>query len=114
VGTREELLEHLWRQVINRNLDPAGLHFLIAQSKRRPDEPFADTGTIVERLLKLGASERDICMIQREAAYTAVFATLYALGDPGVDGGDVFMLHEMLLIADPSGRDGRPGSEDAV
>ena len=44
----------------------------------------------------------------------AVFGTLYALDDPGVDNGDVFMLHEELLGADPSGLEGRPGSAGAA
>jgi hypothetical protein len=44
----------------------------------------------------------------------AVFQTLYALDDPGVDDDNVFMLHESLLTADPSGMEGRPGSADAV
>jgi hypothetical protein len=43
-----------------------------------------------------------------------VFATLYALDDPGVENGEVFMLHESLLTADPSGLEGRPGSGKAV
>jgi hypothetical protein len=32
------------------------------------------------------------------------------LDDPGVDGGNVFMLQESLLSADPSTKEGRPGS----
>jgi hypothetical protein len=113
VPTQTDLLEHLWREVINRKLDVAALHRMVAMSKRRPDDPFADTGAAIERLLSLGASARDIGLIQRHAAYEAVFQTLYALNDPGVDDGDVFMLHERLLTADPSGREGRPGSADA-
>ena len=114
MGTRAELLKHLWHEVINRQLDVAGLHRLVEESKRRPDDPFADVGPAIERLLSLGASERDICLVQRHSAYEAVFQTLYALRDPGVDDGSVFMLHESLLTADPSGREGRPGSADAV
>ena len=48
------------------------------------------------------------------SAYEAVFGTLYTINDPGVDNHDVFMLHEHILMADPSGMDGRPGSADAV
>jgi hypothetical protein len=114
VATQADLLEHLWREVINRRLDAAGLHRVVCASKRAPGDPFADTGPAIERLLSQGASERDICLIQRHAAYEAVFQTLYALDDPGVDDGDVFMLHESLLTADPSGLEGRPGSADAV
>lgn len=114
MGTQADLLEHLWRKVINRPLDVAGLERVIADSKRRPSEPFGDTGPALERLLALGASARDINLIMRDAAYEAVFQTLYAVGDPGVDDGNVFMLHESLLTADPSGLEGRPGSADAV
>jgi hypothetical protein len=32
------------------------------------------------------------------------------LDDPGIDDGDVIGLHESLLGADPSGKEGRPGS----
>jgi hypothetical protein len=35
----------------------------------------------------------------QSAAYEAVFGTLYALGDPGVDGGDVFGLYEDMATA---------------
>jgi hypothetical protein len=114
VTTQVGLLAHLWREVINSQLDASRLRDLVAESKRHPKAPFADTGPAVERLLALGASERDICLIRRDAAYGAVFNTLYSLGDPGVDGDDVFMLHESLLTADPSGMEGRPGSSDAV
>ncbi|MFC3715958.1 hypothetical protein ACFONC_07335 [Luteimonas soli] len=114
MATREELLEHLWRHVINVNLDQASLQDEIARSKRKPDAPFADTGPALERLLAAGVSPSDICLIRRESAYAAAFATLYALGDPGVDDDNVFMLFEELLTADPSGMEGRPGSAGAA
>jgi hypothetical protein len=53
---------------------------------------------------------RDLSLIARFAAYEAVFGTRYALSDPDVEDNDVEMLHESLLSADPSGREGRPGS----
>jgi len=38
-----------------------------------------------------------------------------SLSDPGVDDDtDVCVLYEELLMADPSGMEGRPGSADAV
>lgn len=114
MATREELLEHLWRLVINANLNPSTLADAILHHQKRPEEPFADAGEAIARLLELGASPRDLCLLRREAAYGAVFRTLYALGDPGVDGDDVFMLHEDLLGSDPSGLEGRPGSATAV
>ena len=114
MATREELLEHLWRHVINVNLDPTALQSEIARWHRKPDAPFADTGAALERLLAAGASTSDICLIRREAAYAATFGTLYAIGDPGVDDDNVFMLFEELLTSDTSGMEGRPGSAGAA
>src|SRR5580704_16181379 len=114
MGTRRTLLLHLWRNAINCNLDSSHLERVINLCATRPDAPFADTGVAAQRLLALGASLDDIGLLRRDAAYRAVFATLYALGDPGVDGNEVFMLHEELLTADPSGLEGRPGSAKAV
>ena len=114
MASREELVSHLWRSIINAHLDPAGLDRVIAHCKRRPNDPFADAGPAIERALAAGVSARDLCLIRRDAAYEAVFGTLYALGDPGVDDDDVFGLHEILLGADPSGMEGRPGSADAA
>lgn len=110
MSSRQALLQHLWNEVINPHLDPQGLARVIAHAKSRPDDPFADSGPALERLLALGADPHDIGLLLREAAYEAVFGTLYSLGDPGVEGNDVFMLHEDLLTADPSGMEGRPGS----
>ncbi|WP_242108915.1 hypothetical protein [Luteimonas aquatica] len=114
MATREELLSHLWRHVINVHLNPDALQAQIDHSRRRPDDPFADTGPALERLLAAGADPHDICLVQRDAAYAATFATLYAIGDPGVDNGNVLMLFEDLLSADPSGMEGRPGSAGAA
>ena len=49
-------------------------------------------------------------LIARFAAYETAFRVLYMLDDPGVDGPDSTMLFESLLSADPSGKEGRPGS----
>jgi hypothetical protein len=114
LASRTEFLRHLWRDVINAQLNQSALQQVVASAKRDPDAPFADTGAAIERLLALGASPRDICLLQRAAAYEAVFATLYSLGDPGVDDGGTLMLHEDLLTADPSGLEGRPGSASAI
>lgn len=114
MSSREEFLAHLWADVINIHLRPAGLTQVIAQARQRPDDPLADSGPALERLLALGADLRDICLLMRNTAYESVFSTLYALGDPGVDDNEVFMLHEDLLSADPSGMEGRPGSASWV
>lgn len=111
---RHALLEHLWTHAINANLCPETLSEAMARARSRPNGPFADSGPALERLIALGADPKDICLLMRDAAYNAVFTTLYAIGDPGVDGDDVFMLHEELLAADPSGLEGRPGSSDNI
>lgn len=97
--SRDALLEHLWQTVINPNADAEGLQRIVAHCAAHPDTPFAQTGPAIERALAAGVSPRDLCRIQHAAAYEAVFGTLYALGDPGVDGNDVLGLHEGLLTA---------------
>jgi hypothetical protein len=89
---------------------------IVEDCKQHPDKPFADVGAAIERILAAGAQRRDICLLLRYAAYGAAFDTLYQI-DPegaGVDCNDLVGLHELLLSADPSGMDGRPGSADAV
>ena len=111
--TREQLLAHLWNEVINPNLRTDGLHNILRECARHPDG-FGDTGAAIRRMLDAGVSPRDLGLFARATAYEAVFGALYALNDPGVDDDDVLMLHESLLGADPSGLEGRPGSAEAA
>ena len=97
--TREEFVEHLWQELINPLLRPSGLDNLIQNCRRDPEGAFADVGPIVERMLAAGISREDICRFQQFTAYEAVFQTLYAIGDPGVDGDDVFGLYEIMLTS---------------
>ena len=101
--TREELIEHLWREIINPLQDPSTLENIIANCRRQPDAAFAGVGPAIERALAAGVSADDLCLIQRSATYEAVFGTLYAIGDPGVDKDDVFGLYESLATS-PSAR----------
>lgn len=108
--SREELLRHLWTDIIDVLGREEGFDNLIANSARAPNAPFGDAGPALERILAAGASPRDLSIVMRCTAYEAVFGTLYALDDPGVaENESVLMLHEELLMADPSGREGRPG-----
>lgn len=112
---REKLLTHLWNEVININLRDASLDNVIANCKRDPTGPFGDTGAAIERILAAGASRRDLCLVMRCTAYEAAFGTLYSLSDPGSDpDDDAGTPYEELLMAEPSGTCGRPGSADAV
>lgn len=110
MATRKEFLKQIWDEVINPNVQEHWIDNVIRESERRPDSPFADVGPVLKGLLAAGVDRRDLSLIARYAAYEAVFGTLYALSDPGVDGNDIEGMHESLLSADPSGREGRPGS----
>jgi hypothetical protein len=115
MATREELLAHIWKEVINVNLREDAADNIVKNCARDPHGPFGDTGAAIERLLAAGASKRDLCLVLRHTAYEAVFGTLYALGDPGLDESEeAGSLYEDLLTADPSGMEGRPGSADPV
>ncbi|MCB1560275.1 MAG: hypothetical protein KDI75_04150 [Xanthomonadales bacterium] len=96
--------------MINVYLNPSSLQANVAEARRHPEGPFADAGFAVERLLASGVDPNDVCLAMRQAVYEATFSTLYALGDPGVDDDDVFMLFEELLTSDPSGLEGRTSS----
>jgi hypothetical protein len=96
MSTRDEFLRQVW------------IDNLIKTSEQRPNDPFADVGAILKRLLAARVTKEDLSSIARFAAYEASFGTLYLLEDPGVDNAT--MLHESLLSADPSGKEGRPGS----
>jgi hypothetical protein len=115
MATREELLDHLWKEVINVHLRDQALDNVINHCRRNPEGAFGDTGPAIERMLAAGVLRRDLRLVLRSAAYEAVFGTLYSLSDPGAaEDDDVSTLYEELLMADPSGMEGRPGSADAV
>ena len=94
MATREDLVEHLWQSLINPLGEPRALDNIIANCRRAPDMAFAEAGPIIERMLAAGIPQADIGLLMRSTAYEAVFGTLYAIGDPGVDGDDVFGLYE--------------------
>jgi hypothetical protein len=110
MASREEFLRQMWEEVINPTMQEHWIDNVIRESERSPGAPFADLGFALKRLVAAGADRRDLSLVARHAAYEGVFGTLYALSDPGVDENDVEMMHESLLSADPSGKEGRPGS----
>ena len=108
--TREEFLRQVWNDVINGPMRGAWIPNRIAAWKKEPDGAFADAGAALERITAKGVADRDLSLVLRAQIYEAVFSLLYMLNDPGVDGGNVFMLQDSLLSADPSTKEGRPGS----
>lgn len=108
MATREQLLAHLWQDVIDAVMRDDALDNIVKHCRRDPDGPFGDTGAAIERLLAAGASRADLRVLMRSTAYEAVFGTLYAFDDPGLDDDDIRALYQELLSADPSGSEGRP------
>jgi hypothetical protein len=109
MATQDEFLDLVWEQ-INSAMQEHWIENVIRESENDPKAPFADLGPVLKRLLDLGASRRDLSLLMRFAAYEAAFGLCYLLNDPGINDNDVEGLHESLLMADPSGLDGRPGS----
>jgi hypothetical protein len=66
--TRDELLDHLWREVIDGYLRDDALDNIIANCNRFPDSAFAETGPIIERLLAAGVSRCDLRLLLRATA----------------------------------------------
>lgn len=99
MATREELVEYLWTDLINPLQDPGTLDNIIQNCRRNPDGRFARVGPAIERMLAAGVSPQDLCLFQSATAYEAVFGTLYAICDPGVDDNDVFGLYESMGVS---------------
>jgi hypothetical protein len=106
--TREEFLRAVWDQAIDSWARGAWVDAMAAEAQACPGGSFADARRAVSRLLAAGADRGDLAAVARAVAYETAFSLLYMLDDPGVEGGEVFMLHESLLSADPSRREGRP------
>lgn len=109
--TRSEFLRLVWHEIINAPLRSEWIGNTILTSERDSGAPFADVGAELKRLRMTGASDWDIGLVARLAAYEAVFGVLYKLEDPGIE--DATMLFEELLTADPTGLEGRPSGRQA-
>src|SRR5262245_15070992 len=114
MATREEFLRHLWTEKINPVFRDSALDNIVSNCKRDPDGAFSDAGPAIERMLAAGISRRDLRLVLRLVRYEGVFGALYSLSEPGLDhDDDASTLYEELLMADPSGMEGRPDSADA-
>jgi hypothetical protein len=120
-------LRQAWRQVLDED-DREWIDRAIANSRRRPDAPFAGVGAALTRLRTAGASDQDITDVARGMQVELLHAICYLLGDPGsvepeaaeiawalvqvgpegeiLDG--IGALHESVLETDPTGREMRP------
>lgn len=104
---REDFCRHLWESAIDPVGDASSVERVIASLCASPEESFYSAGLAMKRMLELGVSASDLASVMRFASYEAVFATLYAMDDPGVKPKERTGLYEDLLMADPSGREGR-------
>jgi hypothetical protein len=124
------LLRRIWSDAIEpwRTLaaDWIGRHIKFEEDD--PNGYFADAGAALKRMKEAGISEDDIASVARMVAYETAFSVTYLL-DYGCDedapkhmpgwglfetdekgdstGRDMDGLHESILSADPSGREGR-------
>ena len=108
--TRDEFLTLFWTDIINEPLTERWIDSAIRASERKPNGPFGDLGAVLQRLLSIGGTRRELSLLRRHACYNAVFRTLYQFSDPGIAPEDGDMLFEELLMADPSGLEAGPGS----
>lgn len=110
MAAKKGFSERAWEEIINSGMDGKWIDALIADAKKKPDGPFADLGPVLEAMLKKGVNRDDICRLVRFANYEAVFSTVMLAGEEELDAEALESVHEELLTADPSGKEGRPGS----
>jgi len=103
-----EFFDALWEMI---SPDDDGEWLADLAKKKSGDAPFDDTGAAVKLLMKQGATARELGGVAAWHRFDACFHTLRLLQAVGIktteeaDG-----LYELLLGADPSGKEGRPGS----
>lgn len=103
----QSLLEAFWEMIAP---DDDG-EWLRDLTKQKGDRPFDDTGEAVKRLLAQGAQLKDVALVGVWHRYRACAAALEMLEAGGfVEAEEIEGFHELLLGADPSGKEGRPGS----
>ena len=97
--SRQDLVAHLWNEIINPLENPSVFDNIVANCKRAPGAAFAEAGPAIERMRAAGIDPADLSIVCRSIAYESVFGTLYAIGDPGVENDDVFGLYEDMLTS---------------
>jgi hypothetical protein len=75
----------------------------------RKNDPFSDVPPAVKRLLKAGATLAEMGRLAAWSRYEACLKAHQIFVETGL-GEEAAGLHEILLGADPSGKEGRPGS----
>ncbi|QDV29463.1 hypothetical protein Spb1_13690 [Planctopirus ephydatiae] len=92
----EDQLREIWEYIPDEN----DLSWIDRVASQPADTgPLGDFGTITRRMLAAGVSKLDIARFAKINAYEAAFGALFVAGNG---------LHELLLSADPTGREMRP------
>jgi hypothetical protein len=86
---RQDLLLAIWKEIINAPLSEAWVGNVIGTPKTHRDGPFADLGPILESMVQKGVSRRELSLLNRYAAYEAVFRLLYMFEDPEYPSGSI-------------------------
>ncbi len=110
---RDDLLQEVWAQ-IDVFLEGAWIeNWLAMETEDDKDRAFAEVAPIVRRLLECGASREELSRLLRWAAYETAFEVLVLIDEAGATPDSEFAcLHESLLTADPTGREGRISDDE--
>lgn len=108
--SKPKFLESIWHELIDPWLTEHWIDNCLRNIEQgKASSPFGEVDMIVKRLLECGASREELSRLARFAAYETAFGFVCMIEDHRVPRRSVEGLHEGLLGADPSGRDGRPG-----
>lgn len=108
--TQDEFLDQLWKQIINSGMDGKWVKRWIDDASDSPDGPFADVGAVLKRMIDSGVSAKDLAIVARGIRYETCFEFAEQLEEADFEPDEISGMHESLLMADPSGMEGRPGS----
>lgn len=104
--------EHEFFQSLWENIDSENDGEFIADEAEEPgnDDPFGDIGPAYKRLLASGIAASDLARIAIWHRYEACFHALRILSECCEHADELAGSNASLLSADPSGKEGRPGS----
>ena len=128
MSSGEIFVKGIWRMIPSED-DTSWVD--VAAASSMSDSPIGDYSLLVQKMLNAGLSSHDIARFARIVGYKIAFHICYYLGDPqasyeggadtipehewdlyevqgGMQTSPITCVHELLLGADPSGREMRP------
>lgn len=85
----------VWEEIINAGAGGSWVDGAIEGAKERPDDPIADSGPILERMLALGVTREEIGRLGRQFSYEACFSLLYLMDEVDLDPQTIGGLHAL-------------------